>query len=136
MRNLLFPRGLAGGKLVYMKSQEPETLLDALVAEGLADAFAREVHRDVSPAWTSALDPHVERRIWPAVRRCFGVSDITEIRRFLFGDNDRVPLWTGYTLGYRIVMRYLDAHPEAQAANLLGLPASAIFEGSGYAPAA
>ena len=136
VRNLLFPRGLAGGKLVYMKSQEPETLLDALVAEGLADAFAREVHRDVSPAWTSALDPEVERRIWPAVRRRFGVSDLTEIRRFLFGDNDRVPLWTGYTLGYRIVMRYLDAHPEAQAANLLGLPARAIFEGSDYAPAA
>ena len=31
VRNLLFPRGPAGGKLVYVKTREPETLLDAMI---------------------------------------------------------------------------------------------------------
>ena len=135
VRNLMFPRGLAGGKLVYMKTQEPETLLDALVAEGVADVFATQIHQEMSPRWTNSLSPEVEQRLWPRVHRRLKVSDPTEIRRILFGDNDRIPLWTGYTVGYRIVTRYLDAHPDAQPADLVSMPASAVFEGSDYAPA-
>ena len=134
VRNLLFPRGLVGGKLIYMKTQEPETLLDAIIAEGLADVFATEACSDIRPRWTDALDPEVERRVWPRVHRRLGVSDTTEIRRILFGDGDRIPLWTGYTIGYRVVKRYLDVRPDAQASNLVGLPASKIFEDSGYGP--
>ena len=135
VRNLLYPRGLAGGKLVYMKTQEPETLLDALVAEGMADVFATGLNEDVHPPWSSALTPDLERRLWPRVHRRLGVSDTTEIRRILFGDNDRIPLWTGYTYGYRIVTSYLEAKPDAQPASLVALSAKAIFEGSGYDPA-
>ena len=72
--------------------------------------------------------------MWPRVQRRLSVSDTTEIRRMLFGDGDRVPLWTGYTFGYDIVKSYLESHPDAQPANLTGLPASVIFEASGYDP--
>ena len=132
VRNLLFPRGLAGGRLIYMKTQEPETLLDAMVAEGLADAFATRVADSVSPRWTNALTPEVEERLWPRVHRRFKVSDTTEIRRMLFGDADRIPLWTGYTIGYRIVMRFLETHPDMEPANLVSMPGNAILEASGY----
>ena len=133
VRNLLFPRGLAGGKLIYMKTQRPETLLDAMVAEGLADVFATRALENIEPPWIDALTPELERRMWPRVHRRLQVSDTTEIRRILFGDNDRIPPWTGYTVGYRIVEGYLRENPDAQPANLVGQPASAIFEGSGYA---
>lgn len=134
VRNLMFPRGLAGGKLVYMKSQQPETLLDVMVAEGLADAFATEIHPSTRPRWTDALTPELKQRLWPRVQRRLSVSDTAEIRRMLFGDGDRIPLWTGYTFGYDIVKSYLESHPDAQPANLTGLPASVIFEASGYTP--
>ncbi|MFQ5933414.1 MAG: DUF2268 domain-containing protein [Dehalococcoidia bacterium] len=135
VRNLLFPRGLSGNKLVYMKTQEPETLLDVLVAEGLADVFATRLLQDTRPPWTDALAPEVEGRLWARVHRRLNVSDTTEIRRILFGDNDRIPMWTGYTIGYRIVERYLKTSPDAQPANLVGVLASAIFEASAYQPA-
>ena len=134
VRNLLFPRGLAGGKLIFMKTQAPETLLDAMLSEGLSDAFATAIVTDPSPPWIDALTPDLERRMWPRVHRRLGASDTTEIRRILFGDNDRVPLWTGYTLGYRIVKSYLDSHPGTHPSNLVGVPASTIFDASGYAP--
>ena len=136
VRNLLFPRGLSGGKLIYMKTQQPETLLDALVTEGLADVFASALHGDMHPRWTDALTPEAERKVWPRVHRRFGVSDPTEVRRILFGDNDRIPIWTGYTIGYRIVRRYLEVNPSVQPASLVGVPASNIFEAAGYEPAA
>ena len=134
VRNLLFPRGLAGGKLVYMKTQEPETLLDAMIVEGLADAFATQGYPDMSPPWTRALSPELENRLWPRVHRRLRVSDSVEIRRVLFGDNDRIPPWTGYTFGYRIATSYLENHPDVQPVNLVSLSAKTIFESSGYTP--
>ena len=62
------------------------------------------------------------------------MSDTVEIRRIIFGDNDRIPIWTGYTFGYRIVARYPQNNPDVHPASLVGLPASAIYEGSGYDP--
>ena len=135
VRNLLFPRGISGGRLVYTKTQEPETLLDAMIAEGVADAFALSVMSEVTPAWTDALDEEESERIWSRALRRFAVSDTTEIRRMLFGDNDRVPQWTGYTLGYRMVMSYLERHPDSTPAQAALMPGSAILAGSRYADA-
>ncbi len=133
VRNLLFPRGVSGGRLVYMKSQRPETLLDAMVAEGIADTFALGVCPNMHPRWTRALDADELRRMWPRIRRRLGAADTTEIRRMLFGDGDRVPLWTGYTFGYRIVSSYLESNPETHPAQLVSVEGSAILAGSCYA---
>ena len=131
VRNLLFPRGIAGGKLVYMKTQQPETLLDAMIAEGISDCFAQHCLDNARPRWMDSQDEVETRRMWPRVHRRFGVSDATEIRRFLFGDGDRVPTWTGYTLGYMIVRRFLDNNPDTSMMRLVSMPASDVYDGSG-----
>ena len=131
VRNLLFPRGIAGGRLVYMKTQQPETLLDAMVAEGISDCFAQECLNGARPRWMDTQDEVQPRRIWPRLHRRFGISDATEIRRFLFGDGDRVPAWTGYTLGYMIVRRFLDNNPGTTMMRLVSMPASDVYDGSG-----
>ena len=133
VRNLLFPRGVSGGRLVYIKSKQPETLLDAMVAEGVADAFAMSICPEMRPRWTRALDADQQRRMWPRVLRRLGVADMTEIRRLLFGDNDRIATWTGYTFGYRIVASYLESNPDMRPAQLVSLPGSAIMAQSCYA---
>ena len=133
MRNLLFPRGVSGGRLVYMKTQQPETLLDAMVTEGVADAFAMSICPEMRPRWTRALDADQQRRIWPRVRRRLGVADTTEIRRMLFGDNDRIPQWTGYTFGYRIIASYLESNPGTHPAQLVSVAGGAILAHSSYA---
>ena len=69
---------------------------------------------------------------WPKVRRKLAASDTSEMRRLLFGDGDRIPIWTGYTLGYKIMRGYLDLHPTVKPASLVGLTARAIFDASGY----
>jgi uncharacterized protein YjaZ len=58
---------------------------------------------------------------------------MTEIRRVLFGDNDRIPMWTGYTFGYRIVAGYLERHPGSRPASLAGTAGKVIFEEAGLA---
>ena len=117
-----------------MKTQEPETLLDAMVTEGMADAFATALERSVSPPWIDALTPEQEGRLWPRVQRRLALSETTEIRRVLFGDNDRIPVWTGYTFGYRIVASYMKANQHVRPAGLASIPASVIYEASNYRP--
>ncbi|MBI4312654.1 MAG: hypothetical protein HY681_12865 [Chloroflexi bacterium] len=134
VRNLLLPRRMSAGRLVYQKTQEPETLLDAMVVEGMADAFALGLFADLSPASIHALSPEAELQVWPKVRRRLSASDSSEIRRFLFGDNDRAPAWTGYAIGYRVVKEYLAKHPFARPAGMVGMPARTVFEASQYHP--
>ena len=131
VRNLLFPRGISGGRFVYMKTQRPETLLDAMVAEGIADCFAQERLDGARPRWMESYDESVSPRMWPRVHRRFGVSDSAEIRRFLFGDGDRVPAWTGYALGYTIVRRFLDRNPNVGVRHLVSMNAADVYHGSG-----
>ncbi len=130
VRNHLFPRGFAGGRIVYLKTQKAETLLDAMVAEGMADVVAQQVYPQMEPRWVRPLED--ETRIWPRVRRRLRVTDPNEIRRFIFGDGDRVPQWTGYSLGCCIVRSYLQRRPFDCAADLVGMEAEAIFRESGY----
>ena len=135
VRNHLLPRGLAGGRPVYLKTQEPETLVDAIVSEGIADAFAQEVFPQMRPPWLQVLGEADLKGVWPKVRRRLRVSDPSEVRRFISGDGDRVPQWTGYNLGYRIVASYLERNPDTRPANLVGMQASTIFRDSEYGDA-
>ena len=121
-------RRTTGGHLVYLKAQEPETLLDAMIAEGVADTFAMELNPSVRPAWLDALSPRAQDQLWPRVHRRLAVSDPSEIRRILFGDGDRIPTWTGYAIGYRMVQRYLELHPRVRPAGLVGLTGATIYE--------
>lgn len=134
VRNHLHPRALVGGRFLFAKTNEPETLLDALVAEGVADTFALALYPDRNPPWTHALSPQEEARLWPRIRRRLQTSDPSEIRRFIYGDGDRVPLWTGYTVGYRMVQAYRARHPAVGPADLVAISARTLYEASGYAP--
>jgi uncharacterized protein YjaZ len=134
VRNHLFPRGLVNGHMVYVKSQEPDTLLDAMLSEGLADAFAQEFYPEHRPHWIDALKPEVETAVWRNVERRLGITDPQDIRRYLFGDADRVPIWTGYAIGHAIVRSYLKNHPGARPASLVGMQFQTIYQESGYVP--
>ncbi len=134
VRNRLFPRGLTGGRMIYIKNDEPDTLLDAMLSEGLADTFAGGIIPQHHPHWTTALTPDIERAVWPQVERRLDDTDPQEIRRYLFGDGDRVPIWTGHAIGYAIVQSYMRSHPDARIASVISMPIRALLEESGYTP--
>lgn len=134
VRNYIFPRGLIDGQMVYTKNDEPDTLLDAMLSEGLADAFAQELFPEHKPHWIDGLSQEQELAVWPQVEQRLDTVDPLEIRHYLFGDDERVPVWTGHSIGYDVIKAYLQNHPGTQPASLVGIPFKALYEESGYRP--
>ncbi len=121
-----------GYQYFVRRQQPPPDLLTALLIEGEADAFGRLVSEGPEPSWTRELSPEQERRQWQAMQPLLASRDPAVHQRFLFGDSRAGVPRSGYTIGYRIVQRYLERHPAQSVVDLLSMDAAAILTGSGY----
>ncbi|MEO6995572.1 MAG: DUF2268 domain-containing putative Zn-dependent protease [Lacunisphaera sp.] len=104
------------------------SLGEALVFEGLADHFARQIEPSVVMPWTRSMSP-VSRSMCR-----FQVSLILQApffsRRVWFyrGSAWRgIPRWAGYSLGYEIVGRYLDSSGQ-NASDCCSTPAMLVIK--------
>lgn len=101
------------------------TLLQAMVSEGLADRFAIELLGVPVPPWSDALAPGEVSTYLDLARPEFD-SPSYDHARWFYGSTAQVPRWTGYTLGYRIVSDYQAAHGGASALDLVDTPAGSF----------
>ena len=109
------------------------TLLEVMVTEGMADAFATQAFPD-APAhpWAEALSPRQLRTLWARAQP--SLSELVDPRSYgeWFSGKGRLPLWTGYSIGSGIVSSYLARHPSARASDLVTVPARKVLRGSGW----
>lgn len=101
-----------------------ETLLGALVSEGLATQFAIEVTGSDPPPWATALSDDDAACLFAEARPTY--HSAYDHRRWFFGSDLRVPRWAGYSLGFRLVRRYLEAHRYETAGSLARTPPDAF----------
>ena len=111
------------------------TVGEQIVSEGLADAFARQLHGDTG--YTPVGRPHLDDD--DVLRRVVGGLDVTGMREFIawvhgdaaalrFGATPvGLPTGAGYAVGNRIVDAYLAA-TGTSAADALHVPSRAIVE--------
>ncbi|WP_251030890.1 DUF2268 domain-containing putative Zn-dependent protease [Exiguobacterium sp. s196] len=84
------------------------SILESIIVEGKADAFADRIVKGVSPPWHVQLDDATMEHI--ASR----VNDYeTSFTDFVVGNYQKdMPRWSNYTLGRDVLHDYLTAHPE------------------------
>lgn len=101
-----------------------DALLEALVTEGLADQFVRELFPKSRPfPWTRALSSKRADILLKRAKRVW--KKRYDHEAWFFGSTRlRIPRWTGYTLGYRIVGDYLKRHPDAKPSECAAMPAA------------
>ena len=91
------------------------TLGEALVAEGLAGRFAQEIFGEPLEPWermpVEEILPHIEKANQEWAQK-------TYVHPSWFFGAASLPRWLGYSLGYRLVARYLEAFPDENAALL------------------
>ncbi|MCM3279163.1 DUF2268 domain-containing protein [Exiguobacterium sp. MER 193] len=84
------------------------SILESIIIEGKADAFADRIVKGVSPPWHVQLDDATMEHI--ASR----VNDYeTSFTDFVVGNSQKdIPRWSNYILGKDVLHDYLTAHPE------------------------
>ncbi|KKU58578.1 MAG: hypothetical protein UX80_C0001G0017 [Candidatus Amesbacteria bacterium GW2011_GWA2_47_11b] len=100
----------------------PQTLLDALISEGLADNFQIEITGGKPPRWAVAL---TEAELTQATKMAeMEYSNPGyDHKGWFFGSKDQgIPRWAGYSLGFKIVSDYLRAHHQESSSSLHALP--------------
>jgi len=107
-------------------SVQAQTLLDALVHEGLADHFSLEVTDMEPPPWTAALTPAQLADMGERARADYDDQGYDHLAWFFGSDGAGIPRWTGYSLGFELVAGYLERHPEASASALTTVPSAAL----------
>ena len=100
------------------------TLGEAMVSEGLAGRFVRQVLGSEPELWERALAPQ-ELLSAPVDRQLLDATYYDHSEWF-FGTGAR-PRWLGYTLGYQMVEAWLAKQGEVDAATWVNVPAQDIL---------
>ncbi|KSV65301.1 hypothetical protein N183_07260 [Sinorhizobium sp. Sb3] len=139
-----FHASLAAGELRRMLTHElhhsfrhatcgyGSKLGEALVTEGLADAFDVEINGGDGHPWNHAIAAgdwadlleRAERELW---------AEGYDHAGWFFGCDRALPRWAGYTIGYHLVKTYLAANPDAHPSQMTATPASVVI-GEDWAP--
>lgn len=83
------------------------TLLEALISEGLADHFDREVNSGGPKQWSIAVSGEELKKIQERASEEFFCETYNHNAWFFGSEEKLIPRWAGYSLGYYIVGEYL-----------------------------
>ncbi len=101
------------------------TLLEALVSEGLADCFAIEVTGAPNPLWSTAVTGN-DLDIWIENNRNSWNQGPYNHSDWFLGTNPQIPRWLGYSMGFKIVKDYIANNPGSLASQLHNEPATSF----------
>ena len=94
-------------------------LLEHLITEGQADAFACSLFPDLKPSWIFDIE-QAYPSLWSEMENVFDSTDPEVIQRYTFGDESAgLPWCIGYSVGNRLVNRYMSHHPDIPFFDLL-----------------
>lgn len=100
---------------------------DALISEGLADHFAREIFGGDGELWNHALTEKQTTALFQRAKALLG-SARYDYNGWFFGNTEAdLPRWTGYTLGYRLIGRYLEQRGDMTAGKAHAVPSADIL---------
>jgi hypothetical protein len=103
-------------------------LLDALVAEGLADRFMVEVAGGSPPPWALSLSGSLLDEWWGRARSEWLQPGYDHAAWFFILPDPPVPTWAGYAVGYALTGCYLDRHPERRGSAAHDRPSSVFAD--------
>ncbi|MFZ3077668.1 MAG: DUF2268 domain-containing putative Zn-dependent protease [Candidatus Aenigmatarchaeota archaeon] len=100
-----------------------ETLLKALVNEGLADHFELEVTNKKPQKWDTALTKKQFGVMKKRAKKEFNNKNYNH-EEWFFGSKEKgIPKWAGYTIGFNLVGEYLKKHPGKKPSQLFAAKA-------------
>lgn len=101
------------------------SLGEALVSEGLAGHFVTRLFGTPPELWERAVEPTKAVSLFPDADALASTSYNHEA--WFFGSGGKYPRWLGYTLGYMIVGRWLEAKADVDGPTLVDIAAADVL---------
>lgn len=98
---------------------------DALINEGLAGHFVRQLFASPPEPWERAVDAGVVPSFFPEEGEL--ASTAYDHNAWFFGTGGKLPRWIGYTLGYTIVGRWLETVGDVNGGALVTTAAAEVL---------
>jgi len=105
-----------------------ETLLKAMISEGLADHFEMEINNKGPHMWDVALDKNQIKEITENAKKEYNSKNYNHHEWFFGSKGKEIPRWTGYTLGFNLVAEYLKKNPDKKPSQLYALKAEEFLK--------
>ena len=99
------------------------SLLEALITEGLADHFSYEAYRGELEKWDEALSDNELEKIAGIAKQEYYEETYSHEEWFFGANSKKLPKWAGYTLGFHLVDTYLKNHPDKKSSTLYSVKA-------------
>ncbi len=107
------------------------TLLEYLIFEGRADAFASNLYKDVEDPWTTMINKEQEEKVWKLIKPEILLKGHDRINKVMSGDKD-IPVGSGYAIGLHIVKAFKQNNPEYSDREIIDLNPEDILKLSKY----
>lgn len=108
-------------------------LLNGVVFEGKADAFASRLYPEVNPPWSEPLSAMEEKRVLEELRDNRESTNAEFYDTFQNGNLKKdIPKWSNYKIGFSIVESYLRLHPDVSIEEWTIMDEREMVRGSDY----
>jgi uncharacterized protein YjaZ len=107
------------------------SLLEYLIFEGRADAFASNLYKDVENPWTAMVSKEQEERVWKLIRPEIFMKGHDRINKVMWGDKD-IPVGSGYAIGLHIVNSFKQNNPKYSDRQFIDFKPEDILKKSKY----
>jgi uncharacterized protein YjaZ len=122
-----------GHNWYVLRGDAKGNLLEYLINEGQADAFARSLYNSLEPKWLDTLTSEQENLLWKKYTLVLDSTDRSQHSKYMFGDKSiGLPWCIGYHFGYEIVKSYLNNNPEKSFNDLIDIDSEVIFTNSRF----
>ena len=122
-----------GHNWYVLKEDAKGNLLEYLINEGQADAFARSLYNSLEPKWLDTLTSEQENLLWKKYTLVLDTANRFEHSKYMVGDKSiGLPWCIGYHFGYEIVKSYLNNNPEKSFNDLIDIDSDVIFINSRF----
>ena len=107
------------------------SVLEYLIFEGRADAFATALYKTVKSPWTTMINREQEIAVWKDIKAEILLRGHDRINKVMFGNSD-IPLGSGYTIGFNIVRSFKENNPDLSDNRIIDLEPEEILKMSKY----
>lgn len=108
-------------------------LIEAMLIDGQADAFAKSFNQSLNPSWISQISKEKEEELWEKYYlKLLKETDFDYIKYMFGNDEAEIPWCAGYFFGYKIIDCFLKRYPQINFKEMIEMNSEEIFDKSGY----